>query len=252
MASTERLIAEIMTASRIPTEKHRREVLRELRAHMEDFVSAGRRNGLGDEEIERRLVERFGDPKQIAEQFAWVYRRERAALHLGGFLISTVVVSVAILAGTISMQAGIMVGFGDPVVFGSRHTVAMALDILASVAAYLGLLTLGRFFERPLMALAVVAVALLAVFVVVGLPPQYVLFGFANGSLLRGIQIVIRHAALRVGAAVACFGMLGAVFFHPSSSALLATSVSWLIMGLAYHLMTQVAGRVDQALVRRF
>src|SRR5438445_10485276 len=111
MSIPERLIEEIMAASRIP-EKRRREVLRELRAHGEDFVSAGRRSGCGEEEIERLLVERFGDPRQIAQQFTWVYRRERAALNLGGFLISTVVVSLVILAGTISMQAGIMIGFG--------------------------------------------------------------------------------------------------------------------------------------------
>ena len=251
MTSTERLIDEIMAASRIPSEKRRREVLRELRAHVEDFMGAGRQSGSGEEEIERLLLERFGDPRQIAQQFAWVYRRERAALHLGGFLISTVVVSLVILAGTISMQAGIMLGFGAPVVFGSRHTVAMALDILASAAAYLGLLSLARFFGRPLAALVVVAAALLAVFVAAGLPPRYILFGFANGALLRGIQVAVRHPALRLGAALACFGVLGAVFLHPSSSALVASTASWLIMGLAYHLMTHVAARVDQALLRR-
>ena len=251
MTSAERLIDEIMAASRIPSEKRRREVLRELRAHVEDFVSAGQQSGRGEEEIERLLLERFGDPRQIARQFAWVYRRERAALHLGGFLISTVMVSLVILAGTISMQAGMMIGFGAPVVFGSRHTVVMALDILASVAAYLGLLSLGRFFGRPLAVLAVVAAALLAVFVAAGLPPQYILFGFANGALLRGIQVAVRHPALRFVAALACCGVLGTVFFHPSSSALVASAVSWLIMGSAYYLMTHVAARVDQALLGR-
>jgi hypothetical protein len=106
-------------------------VLRELRAHVEDFVSAGRQSGSSEEEIERLLLERFGDPRQIAQQFAWVYRRERAALHLGGFLISTVVVSLVILAGTISMQTWIMIGFGAPAVF-VHGTNVMALDILAA------------------------------------------------------------------------------------------------------------------------
>ena len=53
MATTERLIDEIMAASRIPSEKRRREVSRELRAHIEDFVSAGRRSGRDEEDIER-------------------------------------------------------------------------------------------------------------------------------------------------------------------------------------------------------
>src|SRR5215472_1540387 len=100
MTTAERLIDVIMAASRISSERRRREVLRELRAHVEDFVNAGRQSGRSEEEIEGLLVERFGDPKQIAGQFAWVYRRERAALHLGAFLISTVVVGALICAAT--------------------------------------------------------------------------------------------------------------------------------------------------------
>jgi len=253
MTTAERLIDEIMAASRIPSEGRRREVLRELRAHVEDFVSAGRQSGRCEEDIERLLLERFGDPRQIARQFAWVYRRERAALHLGGFLISTVLVSLVISATALAMQAGIMFGFGSPVlgVFGSRHTAIEALDILATAAAYVGLISLGRFFGRPLAVLAAVAAGLVAVFVAVGLPPQFILFGFANGALLRGIQVAVRHPAARLGAVLACFGVLGAVFFHPSSSALAASAASWLIMGSAYHLMTHVAARVDHALLGR-
>ncbi len=253
MTISERFIDEIVAASRIPSAKRRRDVLRELRAHVEDFVSTGRQSGRGEEEIERLLLERFGDPRQIARQFAWVYRRERAALHFAGFLISTVAVSVVISAAAIPMQAGMMFGFGAParLVFGSWHTAVVALDILASAAAYLGLLSLARFFRRPLAVLAVVATALLALFVAAGLPPQFILFGFSNGALLRGIQASIRHPALRLGAALACFGVLGAVFFRPSSSALVATAASWLIMGSAYHLMTHVAALVDRALLTR-
>jgi hypothetical protein len=106
MTTADRLIDDIMAAARIPSETRRRELSRELRAHMEDFVIAGRQSGRDEEDIERLLLERFGDPRQIARQFAWVYRRERAALHLGGFLISTVLVSLVISAAAIGMQAG--------------------------------------------------------------------------------------------------------------------------------------------------
>jgi hypothetical protein len=253
MTTAERLIDEIMAASRIPSERRRRAVLRELRAHVEDFVSAGRQSGRGEEDIEHLLAERFGDPQQIARQFARVYRRERAALYLGGFLISTVLVSLVISAAAIAMQAGIAFGSGAPVlgVFGSRHTAIEALDILATAAAYVGLISLGRFFGRPLAVLAAVAAGLLALFAATGLPPQFILFGFANGTLLRGIQVAVRHPAARLGAVMACFGALGAAFFHPSSSALAASAASWLIMGSAYHLMKHVAARVDGALLSR-
>ena len=253
MTTAERLIDEIMAASRIPSERRRREVLRELRAHVEDFVSAGRQSGRSEEDIERLLLERFGDPGQIAQQFAWVYRRERAALHLGAFLISTVLVSLVISAAAIAIQAGMMFGFGSPVlgVFGSRHTAIEALDILATAAAYVGLITLGRFFGRPLAVLTAVAAGLLVVFAATGLPPRFVLFGFANGAMLRGVQVAVRHPAARLGAVLACFAVLGAVFFHPTLSAFAASGASWLITGSAYYLMTHVAASVDHALLGR-
>src|SRR5207244_1265227 len=94
--------------------------------------------GCGDDEIQRLVVANFGDPRQIAQQFAWVYRRERAMLHFSVFLISTLVVAILISAAVIATQAGMAIGFGVPVliVFGSRHTMIEALDILATVAAY--------------------------------------------------------------------------------------------------------------------
>jgi len=245
MTTADRLIAEIMAAARIPSPTRRREVERELRAHIEDFTIAARQSGRSEDEIERLLVERFGDPQQIARQFAWVYRRERAALHFGGYLVSTVLVSLIVSAAVISLQVWMLSAFNW------RHTTNVVLDILASVAAYLGLRALGRFFRRPLAVLAAAATALLAGFVATGLPPQFILFGFANGALLRGVELAVRRPALRLGAALGGFAVLGAVFFHPSSSAVLATAASWLIMGSAYHLMTHLAARVDRALLAR-
>src|SRR5262245_1612551 len=253
MTAAERLIDEIIAASRIPFARRRRQVLGELQAHMEDFVSARRQSGRSEAESKHQLMERCGHRQQIARQFAWVYRRERAALDIGAFLISTVLVSLVISAAAIAIQAGMAFGFGAPVlgVFVSRHTAIEALDILATAAAYVGLISLGRFVGRPLAVLAAVAAGLLAVFVAVGLAPQFILFGFANGALLRGIQVAVRHPAARLGAVLACFGVLGAVFFHPSSSALAVSATNWLIMGSAYHVMTHVAGRVDRALLGR-
>ena len=251
MTTAERLIDEIMSASRIPSEKRRREVRRELQAHMEDIAIALRANGRSEDEIERSLVERFGDPRQIARQFAWVYWRERAARHFGGFLISTTLVSVVISAAAISIQAGIMSRFSAPIldVLASRHARFEALDILATAATYIGLVSLGRFFRWPLAVLAALAAGLLVLFAATGVQAEFILFGFCNGALLRGIQVVVRHPAMRLAAALACLGVLGAIFFHPPSSMMIVTS--WAIMGAAYHLMTHVAARVDRALAPR-
>jgi hypothetical protein len=253
MTPAERLIDEIMGAARMPSGRRRREVQRELLAHVEDFVSSWRQRGRSEEDIERLLLERFGDPRQVAEQFACVYRRERAVLHFGWFLISTVVVSLIISAAALSMQAGVMLGFGAPVLafLGTRHAIAEGLDIAATVATYVGLVSLGRFFGYPLAVLAVVTTGLFALFAATGLPTQFILFGFLNGTLLRGIQVAVRHRMLQFGAALGCLGALGIVFFHPSSSAPVVTAASWLMMGTAYHLMTHVASRVDRVLAAR-
>src|SRR5437868_10289228 len=97
-----------------------------------------------------------------------------------------------------------------------------SLDILATAAACVGLISPGRFFGRPLAVLAAIAAGLLAVFTAVGLAPQFILFGFANGALLRGIQVAVRRPVARLGAVLVCLGMLSAVFFHRSWSALAA------------------------------
>jgi hypothetical protein len=251
MTAADRLIEEIMAASRIPTGRRRREVLRELRAHVEDFMIVRLQDGHTESDVERLLLEQFGDQLQIACQFASVYRRERIALHLAGFLIATALVSGIVSGVAIALQAGLAFGFGNPVMslFASRHTLIEAINILSTTSVYLGLIVLERFFQRPLAVLAAFAVALLAVFHLIGLPLPFVLFGFANGVSLRMVQVAVRHSVARFFGVLACFATLAAFFFHPSSSALAATAVSWLIMGSAYHLMTRVAARVDRALL---
>ncbi len=140
---TGHFIGEIVSAARIPSERRRREVLRELQAHIDDFVCGARRAGHTEEEAERLAIASFGDPRQIAVQFGWVYRKQRAILRFSVFVISTITVSAAIAAMVMSLQAGLAIGFGVPSfqrMFSARHTLIEAADILASAAAYVGLI----------------------------------------------------------------------------------------------------------------
>ena len=97
---TDHLIDEIVSSAQIPSESRRREVLRELQAHVEDFVFCARSAGHTEEEAERLAFASFGDPRQIAMQFGWVYRKQRAFLRVAVFVLSTIAVAVAI-AGTV-------------------------------------------------------------------------------------------------------------------------------------------------------
>src|ERR1700689_2897888 len=144
MWAANELIDCIVNSSQIPSEKRRREIQRELRSHIEDFVVAAREAGRDQDEIERMVLANFGDPGQIAQGFAWVYRHERRRLRVFAYLLSTVLLASSILAIILAMQAGLAFGFGKPImrVLAGKHAVIEVLDILAAVAVYLGLTAL--------------------------------------------------------------------------------------------------------------
>src|ERR1700683_4747178 len=149
MRAADQLIDSIVNSSQIPSGKRRGEIQRELRSHIEDFVVAAREADRDQDEIEKLVLAIFGDPCQIAQGFAWVYRHERRRLRAFAFTLSTVLLASSLLTAILAMQAGLAFRFLPPVikVLGSRYTVIEALDILASVAAYLGVTSLENLFE---------------------------------------------------------------------------------------------------------
>ena len=249
---TDQLIDEILRSARIPWESRRREVLRELRAHVEDFVSCARSAGHSEEEAERLACASFGDPRQIAMQFGWVYRRQRAALGVSAFVLATMVVAVAIAGIVMSLQAGLAIGLGVPLVriFSARHAMIEAADILASATAYLGLLWLEKRFDRYgfLRAAAVLTgifTFMAAAFRMAGGPWMFLAVGLAIGLFLRTVHTLLKRAPARCGVVLACFGLAGTILFGRMAV------TSWLVMGAGYFAMTHVAAQVDRALCRR-
>ena len=144
MRAAAALLEKIIDRSQIPSGKRRREVERELRGHIEDFVMDARGAGYGEDEIERMAIESFGDPLEVARNFGWVYRHERALQRLWVFGLSTAAVAILIAAGTLAVQAGVAAGFGVP--FSGRHSMIEAWDILATVAVYMGMISVERAF----------------------------------------------------------------------------------------------------------
>jgi hypothetical protein len=186
--AAEELIDGIVNSSQVPPGKRRREIQRELRAHIEDFVIAAREAGRDQAEIEQLVLANFGDPGQIARSFAWVYRHERRRLRVFTYTLSTMLLASSLLAAILATQAGLAFGFGTPVmkVLVSRHTVIEALDIMASVAAYLGLTSLeGLFGRRRFQKAAVLVVAILSLLMVscaaAGLRTTFLVFGLVDG-----------------------------------------------------------------------
>lgn len=247
MRAADALLEKIIDRSQIPSGKRRREVERELREHIEDFVMDARGAGYGEDEIERMAIESFGDPFEIARNFGWVYRRERAMLRLWVFGLSTAAVAILIAAGTLTVQAGVAAGFGVP--FSGRHTMIEVWDILATVTVYVGMLSVERAFPawrtwQIMIACAAGASAGLA------MHATFLTFGFASAAFLRVFLKVPRGRALGWIAAPVGFGALGILFWVRLQGAypLAAGVASWMVMGAAYQAMTRLAARVDRKL----
>jgi hypothetical protein len=258
--SADELIDGILNCSQIPPGKRRSEIQRELRSHVEDFVAAARESGRGHDEIEKLVLAHFGDPSQIARDFAWVYRHERRRLRVFVYTLSIVLLASTLFAAILATQAGLAFGFGTPVmsVFASRHTVIEALDILMSVAAYLGLVWLEDLFERHrFQKAAFLLVAIMAVLMVAcrtaGLHINFLVFGLVNGVFFRAVQRFVTPKAARAGIVVICFllaGFISALIWSPGSNIYrVASCASWLAMGAGYLLMTDLAARLDAVLV---
>ena len=260
MRAAEELIECIVTSSQIPPGKRRREIQRELRSHIEDFVAAAREAGVDQAEIEKLVLANFGDPDQIAQGFAWVYRHERRRLRILAYTLSTVILASALLAAVLAMQAGLAFGFGTPIMKAlvSRHTVIEAFDILASVAVYLGLISLEGLFEnhrfqKAALLLTAVLGVLMVTCAAAGWHTSFLFYGLVNGIFCRALQLFVTGNIARAGIVVVCFPLAGLVLellrSPVSHVAFAATCASWLVMGAGYQLMTHLAARVDAALL---
>jgi hypothetical protein len=257
--AAEELIDRIVNSSQIPSGR-RHQIQCELRSHIEDFVAAARDAGRDQDEIEKLVLANFGDPGQIVKGFAWVYRHERRGLRALAFTLSTVLLASSLLAAILAMQAGLALGFGTPImnVLASRHTVIEAVDILASVAAYLGVASLENLFkshqfQKAAFLLMLIDTVLIVSCAAAGLNPNFLFFGLVNGLFFRTVKLFVTPKATRVAIVVVCFPLAGlvlALLRSPISQvALAATCASWLAMGIGYQLMAHLAVRVDAALL---
>jgi hypothetical protein len=252
----EELIARIAGASGIPSARRRNDLSRELRAHIECIVSDARRVGHSGSEIERLVLARFGDPREMCRNFAWVYRGDRAAYRLAAFAISTLIVAIVIGFAMVAVQSALAGGFGQTL--DRRRVSTELLDMLATVVAYSALLSLeDLFFRRALPkaagSLVAAAAALAGVCAAVSVKPAFVIFGLVNALFLRSVQAIIKAPGFRLVAVLACFAVFALALTRIEGLDYRRASmlVSWLALGAGYQLMTGLAERVGRGLLRR-
>jgi hypothetical protein len=102
------LIQRVVARARLPGERRRREIVRELTAHLEDSAEAIRADGHDDRAIERMVELRFGDGDALGEAFAVVYARERRvrdAVSVLALLVAALLGATLVIGGIQSLVA---------------------------------------------------------------------------------------------------------------------------------------------------
>ncbi|MGI8741403.1 MAG: hypothetical protein ACR2NN_02310 [Bryobacteraceae bacterium] len=256
MNAADALIDKIVSSAQIPSGRRRLEIARELRAHMEDFVLIAQQSS--DEEIQRLLLANFGDPQEIAQEFAWVYRRERAILRISVYLLSTLAAASLVSVVVLALQTSMAIGMGVPCVLDVHHMTLETLYILFTVATYVGFISFERLFDRSRFqkttaSMVVIFAVLAAGFTITNTHAEIVLFGFLSGMLLRTIPVFFKNRASRIGAVLACFGLFGLVSACRQSPDLqnegaLKLAV-WVAIGACCYPMTHLAARMHRVLL---
>lgn len=109
MTHLDHIVSRVALRASLPGNKRRREVEKELRAHLDDLVEEARSQGYDEEAAARIARVRFGEPQEIGAAFASVYAPERWAR---GILQATILfvastVAVAVVLSTVQSIAAL-------------------------------------------------------------------------------------------------------------------------------------------------
>lgn len=258
MRARDELIDRIVSCSQIPSARRRRETERELRAHMEDFADAAREAGHQEDVIETLVMTHFGDPREVAGDFAWVYRNERRRILVFSYAVSTVLIASCLMLALLIVQTGLAASLRAPIVkvFASRHTVIEGLDVLACVAVYLAMISLESCFTSHRFLKAATTLTGVIAFLVAGFAAArwhgaFLIYGLIAGVFLRAARLFVVAKTIRAGIVFFCFVAAGlgfAIVRSPVSwTEAMATCASWFAVGVGYLLMTEMAPRVSAA-----
>lgn len=97
------IVRRVISRSDFLDAAQRREIERELRAHVEDIVEEARAQGHDEATIAQIVEARFGRPQEVAAAFRTVYARERLVLNVVrvGSLLLASLVAVGLVVGSV-------------------------------------------------------------------------------------------------------------------------------------------------------
>lgn len=248
MSTTPTLIERILPEAGIVGSRTRREIARELEAHLEDLRA--------DCPLESAAYERFGDPREIASAFAQVYRAERLALYTAGFCAVAAVswgASAAIVGGLQFILATVL-GFSTSQLFSPQHLVWESVQMAALTVACLGIYFAERWFQRWRLLKAAGLIALVFGFATWMLQVwepghgRVLPMAFLCAFLVRVLQAAVPHWLVWLGGA-AIFGGLGLLAAHSAAQALFASI--WIALAACCQFTILMAGAFERYIQRR-
>lgn len=189
------IVSRVVLLAKLPGDKLRSEIAKELRAHLEDLAEEARSYGY-DEEVTAWMVKRrFGEPQEIASAFASVYAPERLAKRLvqATLLVIASTIAVAVVIGTVQSIAAICTATSILSTFRDIHWELFGFGAIA--AGYCSLYAGERLFPTSLAraVLPSVTVGLWLATIFVWLIPQHAalpLAAFTCAALGRLLQRV--------------------------------------------------------------
>jgi hypothetical protein len=176
----------------LPAGSGRRRILAEVGAHLEDGAEAARAAGLPPPDAERRAVERFGPPGELARRLAADLAAEGAR--------SAAAISALALAGMVALWIVMGSVSRTPAWPGAALPEELRWPLLITWAAFavaLGAITLALGLNRARRPRAAVAAALAAV-LAIGASTAACLLIVLNGEYLRAEHAAAAIAGVRV------------------------------------------------------
>jgi uncharacterized protein (UPF0335 family) len=103
------IVSRVILLAKLPGNKRRCQVEKELRSHLDDLAEEARSQGYDDEAGARIVRMRFGEPEEVAAAFASVYAPERLAKRIlqSAILVTVSTMAVVVVIGSVQSIAAI-------------------------------------------------------------------------------------------------------------------------------------------------
>jgi hypothetical protein len=150
MTAHDDIVPRVISLCRVRSARRRREIEKELHAHVEDIAEEARSQGYDDAAVGRIVELRFGKPHEVAAAFASVYAPDRVARCVVGLGILAIVSFVAVVLVIGSVQSIVAICAARSIAASFRYIRWESFGFAAIVLGYCSLYLGERLFPASL------------------------------------------------------------------------------------------------------